>query len=373
MRADEIDAASRFLDGVTLIDGHNDLPYVIWRDEAARGDVRAWDARRLHPEGDTDIPRLKAGRVATQVFTAFVPTRVADPLRARLDIFDVMLQLEQAYPDVFRPVLEPNDLARAKAAGRIGVLKAVESLVGVESLAHLRLLRAMGARLATLCHNETLPFIDSATDAPGARPLSEFGARIVAEMERLGLIIDVAHASADAQHAVLDVARGPVILSHANARALCDHPRNAPDDVIRRVAEQGGLVMATFVPNFLSQRVWNVMKPHMARVKDAAATGGLTYGEAKKAAMTAFETDGIDDLAAHLDHMRDVAGVEALGIGSDFFGGPNPPGLEDVSTFPALFARLSKRGWSQTDLAKLAGGNFERVWRQVWREDAATL
>ncbi|MCA1998507.1 MAG: dipeptidase [Hyphomicrobiales bacterium] len=360
--------ASAILARAPLIDGHNDLPYVIHQDPDARGDVTRWDAARRHPETDTDIPRLRAGLVGTQIFTAFIPTTIEHPLRRRLEIIDVMLQLEQRYPESFLPVLAPDDIDRARAAGRIGLFKAVEGLVGIDHVGHLRLFHAMGIRLVTLCHNETLPFIDSATDHPGPAPLSDFGVEIVAEMERLGLVIDLAHASAAAQHAVMDVAKGPVVISHANARALCDHPRNAPDDVIRRVAEGGGLVMATFVPAFLQQRVYDRLKPVMdglGKMRDGVSKS--EYQEAKRAAFAHFAEDGIALLCRHLDHMRDIAGEDALGIGSDFYGGPQPPGLEDVTCFPALFDALLRRGWSADALEKLAGRNFTRVWRQVYR------
>ena len=183
----DLAAAHAFLKKATLIDGHNDMPFVIWADDAARGDVKAWDARRLHPETDTDIPRLLEGGVSTQVLTAYIPTDTPQPIHARLEIIDVMLQLEQQHPDIFMPVLAPDDIARAKTAGKIGLFKAVEGLVGVDKLAHLRLFHAMGIRLVTLCHNETLPFVDSATDHPGATPLSHFGEAIIGEMERLGI------------------------------------------------------------------------------------------------------------------------------------------------------------------------------------------
>lgn len=366
---DPLAEARALLSRVPLIDGHNDMPYVIWMDAGARGDVALWDASRLHPETDTDIPRLRAGLVSTQVLTAFIPTNIPDPLRARLEVIDVMLQLEQRYPADFHPVLKPDDIAAARAAGRIGLFKAVEGLVGVDKVGHLRLFHAMGIRLVTLCHNETLPFIDSATDLPGAQPLSAFGVEIIAEMERLGLIIDMAHVSVAAQHAVLDAAKGPVIISHANARALCDHPRNAPDDIIRRIADGGGIVMPTFVPIFLQQSVYDRMKPIMDGLgKAKEGVEKAAYREAKQAAFALFTRDGIELLCDHLDHMRNLAGEDALGIGSDFYGGPNPPGLEDAATFPALFAALIRRGWKTGALEKLAGGNFERVWRTVWRE-----
>lgn len=361
--------ANALLSRISLIDGHNDLPYVIWKHPQAKGDVRRWDARKLHPETDTDIPRLVEGKVGTQIFTAFIPTMVQHPMRARLEVIDVMLQLEQLYPETFHPILAPDDIARAKKTGRIGLFKAVEGLVGIDKVGHLRLLYAMGIRLVTLCHNETLPFIDSATDRPGSTPLSGFGIEIIEEMDRLGLIIDLAHVSAPAQAEVLRVAKGPVIISHANARALCDHPRNAPDDVIRAIANGGGIVMATFVPAFLKQGIYDRLKPvmdGMGKMKDGIDKEG--YQNAKKSAFDLFERDGVELLCDHLEHMRNIAGADALGIGSDFYGGPNPPGLEDATKFPALFAALIRRGWKTGDLEKLAGGNFERVWRAVYRE-----
>lgn len=350
-----------------LVDGHNDLPYVIWRQNG--GDVRAWNMNRLHPEHDTDLPKLKAGGVSTQIFTAFLPTNQPDPLRARLEIIDTMLQMEQAYPEAIHPVLEPADLARARRAGKLGLLKAVEGLVGVDRLAHLRLFHAMGIRLITLCHNERLPFIDSATDDAGPEPLTEFGRAIIAEMERLGLMIDLAHVSPAAQAAALDCAKGPVLISHANAHALCPHPRNAPDAIIRRIADRGGIVMATFVPAFLAPAVFDALKPVMdPHGKALAELDRTTYQRTKKQAFSRFsERDGVQWLCDHLDHMKNLVGAEAIGIGSDFYGGPNPPGLEDASTFPKIFAELIRRGWSTGDLERLSHRNFERVWRDVYR------
>jgi membrane dipeptidase len=361
--------AAAILARAPLIDGHNDLPYVIHQHKEARGDARIWDAGRRHRETDTDIPALRAGLVGTQVFTAFIPTMIEHPVRKRLEVIDVMLQLEQLHPETFLPVLAPDDIHRAKEAGRIGLFKAVEGLVGVDRLGHLRLFHAMGIRLVTLCHNETLPFIDSATDKPGETPLSAFGIEIIAEMERLGLIIDLAHVSAEAQHRVMDHANGPVLISHANARALCDHPRNAPDDVIRRIAEGGGIVMATFVPAFLQQNVYDRLKvvmDGMGKMKEGVAKPD--YQKAKREAFGQFAKDGIELVCDHLEHMRRIAGEDGIGIGSDFYGGPNPPGLEDASTFPALFDALIRRGWHESALEKLAGRNFERVWRAVYRE-----
>jgi membrane dipeptidase len=359
--------AQAFLDHTMLIDGHNDLPYVVWH-SAAKGDLKLWDAARLHPETDTDLPRLKAGKVSTQIFTAFIPTDSPEPMRARREVIGVMHQLEQLYPDDIYPVLCPDDLAKAKIGGKIGVLKAVEGLVGLESLDPLSDFHAMGIRLITLCHNESLPFIDSATDAPGEKPLSAFGEAIIVEMERLGLLIDLAHVAPLAQNRVLDIAKGPVVNSHANAFALCNHPRNLDNATMKRIADGGGICMATFVPAFLHQGCYEALKPAFdAYGKVRPGGSGEAYNAAKKIAFASFTRDGVQHVCDHLDYMKTVIGAEAIGIGSDFYGGLNPPGLEDCSKFPAIFAELMRRRWKTGDLEKLAGGNFERVWRSVWR------
>ncbi|MGL5446364.1 MAG: dipeptidase [Rhabdaerophilum sp.] len=361
--------AQKLLSRTRLIDGHNDLPYVIWRNKDAGGDARLWDVSKVHHEHDTDIPKLRAGKVATQVFTAFIPTLENDPLRARLEVIDVMLQMEQSWPDVFHPVLEPRDIVRARKTGKIGMMKAVEGLVGIDNIGHLRLFHAMGIRLVTLCHNETLPFVDSATDNPGKQPLSEFGIEIIAEMERLGLIIDLAHVSVAAQHAVMDVAKGPVLISHANAYALCPHRRNAPDDILKRLADTGGLCMATFVPIFLAPRVFEAMTPAMDGFGKALPDmERKAYQSAKRKAFSQFaDRDGVQWLCDHLDYMKNLMGEDGVGIGSDFYGGPNPPGLDDATVFPKIFAELIRRKWKTRQLEKLAGGNFERLWREVYR------
>jgi membrane dipeptidase len=367
-RADAHEAAIELLDRAPLIDGHNDLPYVIHA--ANGGDVAAYDITRRTPKGDTDIPRLQAGHVGTQVFTAFLPTFAARPVTTRLLVFDTMLQMERLYPDVFHPVLSADDVGRAKRMKKIGLLKAVEGLTGIGTeLQHLSVLEAMGCRLVTLCHNETLDFIDSATDvARVAGTLSAFGERVVQRIEDLRMIVDLAHASADAQLHVLDVATKPLVISHANARALCPHPRNAPDAVMRRVADRGGVVMATFVPAFLNPHAFaRVRRFQDAYGKTRADVTEADLAAAGKAALATWQRDGVAWCADHLEHMRTVVGEEHLGIGSDFYGGPNPPGLDDASTFPALFAELLVRGWSEQALLKLAGRNFLRVFRAVGR------
>lgn len=221
------------LDRIPFVDGHNDLPWVIRNDPEAKGDVRKYDIGHRRNDGDTDIPRLRDGKVATQVWAAFIPSDIAQPARVTLEQIDIILQMQAAHPDVFLPITKPADILRAKRTGKIGSLLAVEGGVGLENaLAPLRVWHAAGARLMTLCHNGTLDWIDSATDAPRHGGLTAFGREVVAELNRLGMIVDCAHVSPDAMRAVLATSTAPIVFSHSNARALCNHPRNVPDDVL---------------------------------------------------------------------------------------------------------------------------------------------
>lgn len=350
-----------------LIDCHNDWPWVVRL--AGGSDLKTYDLAKPHPETDTDIPRLRAGRVATQVLAAFLPTRIAHPATVTAEQIDLILRIETKYAGTFHPVRRPDDVAVARALGKIGSFLSVEGTVGLEgSLAPLRLWQRLGVRLVTLCHNESLPWIDSATDKPDGSHggLSAFGHELIAEMNRLGLIVDLAHVAPHAMHKVLDVAKAPLVLSHSNAAALTPHPRNAPDDVLRRLPANGGMVMATFVPEFLNPASFDAVRTF----KDQWGKNrpGLTPDDlrgAREACLKGWNQDGVAYLCDHLAYMRDVVGEDHLGIGSDFYGGPNPPGLEDASTFPSLIAELVRRNWSDAALAKLMGGNFLRVWGEV--------
>lgn len=351
-----------------LIDAHNDLPWVI-RLAGHLDDLEGYDLRQRHPETDTDIPRLQEGRVATQVLAAFLSTTIANPATVTLEQIDLVRRLEALYPDVFLPVRGPDDVTAAHAAGKIGSLISVEGTVGLEgSLAPLRCWHDLGVRLVTLCHNETLPWIDSATDRrdDGHGGLSGFGVSLIGEMNRIGLLIDLAHVAPHAMHKVLDVTTHPVTITHTCAAALVPHPRNTPDDVLDRIPANGGIVMATFVPEFLSREAWQAVR----HFKDAYGKNrpGLTkaeYRAVREACLAAWPRSGIDHFCEHIEHFRSRVGEDHIGIGSDFYGGPNPPGLEDASKFPDLIAALVARGWSDGALAKLMGGNFLRVWRDA--------
>jgi membrane dipeptidase len=347
-----------------LFDGHNDLPFSIRRH--ADGDVKAYGLDRVHQESDTDIPRLVEGKVAAQVFAAFVPTSVPDPVRFTLEQIAIALDIEAVHPDVFLPARRPSDIARARRAGKIASVISVESAVGLGgSLSPLRVWHAAGVRILTLCHNETLDWIDSATDDARHDGLADFGRAVVAECNRLGIMIDLAHASPKAQHAVLDATRAPLLWSHSNAFALCDHPRNVPDDVLDRVRANGGVVMATFVPNFISRQSHRWMSPLQIHGKtrpgldiDAAVT-------AKAKADGPWPRGSIGELCDHIQYIVGRTGLAHIGIGSDFYGGPNPPDLADATRFPHLIAELVRRGWSDAAIGKIASGNILRVWRQV--------
>ena len=350
-----------------FIDAHNDLPWTVRK--AGKSDLELYDLTKLHPETDTDIPRLRAGKVGTQVLAAYLPSTIANPATVTLEQIDLILRIEDKHSDVFHPVRAPHDVAIAHQLGKIGSLPSVEGTVGLEgSLAPLRVWQRLGVRLVTLCHNESLPWIDSATDKlnGGHDGLSDFGRAIVAEMNRLGLIVDLAHVAPHAMHKVLDVAAAPLFVSHTCATALCAHRRNTPDDVLKRLPDNGGMVMVTFVPAFLNPAsLSNVRRFQDQWGKTRAGLTDTDFESAHHACLAGWNQDGIAYVCDHLAHFRSVVGEDHIGIGSDFYGGPNPSGLEDVSKFPDLIAELVRREWTDVALVKLMGGNFLRVWQQV--------
>ncbi len=352
-----------------VFDGHNDLAWVIQNDRMARGDVLAYDLARVHERGDTDIPRLREGLVGAQFWAAFQSTSAPHPARTTLEQIDLIRRIEAAYPDVFLPARGAADFAKARRAGKIASYIVVEGGVGLEnSLAPLRIWHAAGVRMLIPCHNETLDWVDSATDAARHGGLNAFGRAVIGECNRLGMIVDGAHVSHEGIRRLLDVSEAPILLSHSNAFTLCDHPRNAPDDVLRRLKDNGGVVMATFVPGFVSQALRDWLKrsrdsygkaPLAADPKSQFAELETRHGRAPRATLT--------EVADHIAYLVETAGVDHVGIGSDFFGGAQPEGLEHVGRFPFLFAELIHRGFSERDLAKIASGNVLRVMRDVER------
>jgi membrane dipeptidase len=362
-----LDHARRLLDKLPLVDGHNDLSFVIWKNAEAKGDVRRFDLARRHQRGDTDIPRLMAGKVSAQFWSAFLPTKTPHPGRTVLELIDIVHQFHETYPDVFIQGLKSSDIAKAKRAGKIASFLTVEGGVGLEnSLGPLRVWHAAGVRLMTLCHNETLDWVDSATDKARHGGLTAFGRAVIAELNRLGIIVDLAHASPDVMRQVLDITRAPIVFSHSNARALADHPRNVPDDVLDRVPANGGIVMVTFVPDFISQRSYNWMMPF--KDEFGKTRHGIDIGKElteREKQVGRWPRGTLEQLCDHVDYIVKRIGIDHVGIGSDFFGGAAPDGLEDVSRFPHFLAELNRRGYSDTAIAKIASRNFIRVFRAV--------
>jgi membrane dipeptidase len=361
--------AHRLLDKLPLVDGHNDLPFVMRRDREAKGDVRRYDLTRQHQPGDTDIPRLKAGRLSAQIWAAFIPSNMPQPARAVLELIDTIHQLHQAYPDVFMRALTAADIGKAKRLGKIASYLAIEGGVGLEnSLSPLRVWHAAGARLMTLCHNETLDWVDSATDQARHNGLTAFGRAVIAELNRLGMMVDLAHVSQEVMRQVLDISKAPVVFSHSNARALADHPRNVPDEVLDRLPKNGGIVMTTFVPDFISRRSYEWMMPF--KDEYGKTRSGIDMAKVlpeRERQHGRWPRGTLEQLCDHIDYIVKRIGIDHVGIGSDFFGGPTPEGLEDVSRFPHLLAALIRRGYSDTAIAKIAGRNFVRVFRAVER------
>jgi membrane dipeptidase len=349
-----------------LIDGHNDLPWVVRK--ASGGDLAAYDLTRVHPETDTDIPRLKAGMVNVQVMAAFLPSAIANPATVALEQIDLIRRMEAMHADVFLPIRRATDISAAKRKGRIGSLISVEGTVGCEgSLAPIRMWHQLGVRLVTLCHNGSLPWVDSSTDKPKAGGLSNFGHEMIAELNRLGIIIDLSHASRTAALAAVKASRAPVVLSHSNAHALCPHPRNAGDDLIKVVAASGGIVMATFVPPFINAELWRRIEkakrahwPNADPNLIAALDDPPDFGPLPSATLAQF--------CEHVEYLLNLVGADHVGIGGDFYGGPQPVGLEDASVYPSLFAELIRRGHGEHVLSRIAGANFLRVMRKVERE-----
>lgn len=369
MRDDEI---SRLLHDHPVVDGHNDLPWALRErlgaEAAADLDI-ATDTAYLGLH--TDLPRLRRGGVGAQFWSVYVPSSLPEPeaVVATLEQVDLVHRLAPRYADRLALATTADDVQRAVASGRVASLLGAEGGHSIgSSLGVLRILHALGVRYLTLTHNHNTPWADSATDAPEHGGLTDFGREVVRELNRLGVLVDLSHVAATTMRDALAVAAAPVIFSHSNARALCSSPRNVPDDVLTRVAAGGGVCMATFVPQFVAQDCWD----WKLEARDAARAAGIDPND--HAAMTTFSLRRqerhprpdatLAQVADHVDHLREVAGVEHVGLGGDFDGTEQVVvGLEDVSTYPALLAELRSRGWSLPDLARLTGGNVLRVLR----------
>jgi len=365
-----------------LIDGHNDLPWEIrerYKSDVAAINLSA-DTRHLPVEAGqaafmTDIPRLRAGLVGAQFWSVWIPVSAPgfEAVQMTLEQIDLVKRMSAQYPADFAMAYTAADIRRIHKSHKIA------SLIGIEgghqinnSLAVLRQMYDAGARYMTLTHSTNTPWADSATDTPAHHGLTPFGIEVVREMNRLGMLVDLSHVSTDTMKAALAVSQAPIMFSHSSARALDDHPRNVPDDVLRAVTANGGIVMVNFAPPYVSaaRNRWEADHAAERTRYNSPPFAGLYIGqpERAKAALEEWEArhprpaTTLAQVADHVEHIRQVAGVEHVGLGSDFDGIPDAPvGLEGVDRYPALLEELMRRGWSDSDIAKLAGENLLRT------------
>jgi membrane dipeptidase len=381
----------RVLARTPLIDGHNDLPWEIR--ERSKGRLAAIDlaADTSKLEGGpgttpmmTDIPRLRAGRVGGQFWSVWVPPDLkgSEAVQTTLEQIDLVKRIVATHPADLELAYTSADVRRIHRAGKIASLVAVEGGHQINnSLATLRQYYDLGVRYMTLTHSRNHDWADSATDTPAHHGLTAFGTDVIREMNRLGMLVDLSHVSPEVMRQVLTISTAPVIFSHSSARAIDDHPRNVPDDVLAMVAKNGGVVMVNFYPGYVSEAVkrWDADRAAEQARFNSPPYGGLYIGqpERAKAALASWEKDHprptatLAQVADHIDHIRNVAGVDHVGIGSDFDGIPDAPqGLEGADRYPALLAELLRRGWTDSDVAKVAGSNVLRVLARA--EEVAT-
>jgi membrane dipeptidase len=365
-----LERARKLLESTPLIDGHNDLPWEIREFRSAPRDVAAYDLRKRSPR-HTDLTRLAEGKVAAQFWSIYIPGEYRDSgyARVQLEQFDIARRMIARYPRRLALALTADDIERNFKRGRIASFLGMEGGHAIEnSLGALRSYYALGARYLTLTHNVTLDWADAALDTARHHGLTAFGKEVVREMNRLGMLVDLSHVSTEVMRDALEVTESPVIFSHSSARALTNHPRNVPDDILARLPQNGGVVMIAFVPAFVSPEAaaWETeARKERQRIEAAVSdTAERRRLEDQWKAAHPQPRATLSQVADHIDHVRKLAGPDHVGIGSDFDGIDTvPEGLDDVSKFPQLFAELIRRGWSDDDLRKLAGGNLLRVLR----------
>ena len=368
---DHVARARALLKQVPLIDGHNDYPWALRGLDAGR-DLASAEISGSVPKLMTDIPRLRQGGVGGQFWSVYVPSSMQgrEAVRATLEQIDIVHRLTQRWPQAFALARTAADVERVFKSGRIASMIGMEGGHSIDSsLASLRMMHALGAGYMTLTHSANVPWADAATDKPALGGLSKFGEEVVREMNWLGMLVDLSHVSADTMDDAIRVSEAPIVFSHSSARALCNVPRNVPDNILRLLPKNGGVVMITFVPGFISQ---------------AVADYGTKQTEAQQAARAQFPNNDayvatamerwraenpepratLSQVADHVDHVRKVAGIDHIGLGGDFDGITSVvQGLEDVSKYPDLFAELLRRGYTDQDIKKIAGLNILRVMR----------
>jgi membrane dipeptidase len=370
---DDLTRARAILRQSPLIDGHNDYPWAV-REQVPDRDLAHLDIRGPQPKTMTDIPRLRQGGVGAQFWSVYTPVELAGKgaVTATLEEIDTVYRMAARYPETFEVARTADDVGRIFKQGKIASLIGMEGGHSIDnSLAALRMFYRLGARYMTLTHSQNTPWADSSTDDPAHGGLTPFGEDVVREMNWLGMLVDISHVSPDTMKDVLRATAAPIVFSHSSARALCNVPRNVPDDVLAMMPANGGVVMVTFVPSFISQEVADyearadaertrlqTLTPNDAAAVDSGVAAWRQVHQAPRATLS--------QVADHIDHIRKVAGVDHIGIGSDFDGITSVvQGLEDVSTYPALVAELLRRGYSDDDVKKIAGLNVLRVMREA--------
>ncbi|MFL2535446.1 MAG: dipeptidase [Candidatus Azotimanducaceae bacterium] len=375
--SDDLDArVARVLKSTPLIDGHNDLPWQFQRrsrNQLSGLNLRS-DLSQLAQPTDTDIPRLRRGQVGGLFWSVYVPIRGYDgeqgDVQAVIAQIDLVKRMVAKYDDTFELTLTPAATREAHQRGKIASMIGIEGGHAIQnSLATLRGLFDLGARYMTLTHSKGLSWADSATDDPRVGGLTPFGEQVVLEMNRLGMLVDLAHVSTETMKDALRITRSPVIFSHSSAWSVTNHDRNVPDDILRAVAANRGVVMVNYLTSYVSEpmrlyrmayeaREAEIKASHPASQRDSVLARWVSENPAPEVTLY--------DVADHIDHLRAVAGIQAIGLGADFDGmPPGPVGLEDVSTYPALFKELLIRGYSDQDIAKIAGENILRAWSEA--------
>lgn len=352
-----------------VFDGHNDLPWRLRQD----GDMTftTLDVGKRLDSGQTDIPRAKAGGLKAQFWSVYIPSNHPNPARTVTEQIDLVHRMVERYPNDLEIALTADDVERIVKAGKIASLIGIEGGVAIEEdLAQLRAFAALGARYMTLTHNSTLSWADAATDTPKNGGLSPFGERVVKEMNRLGMLVDISHVSPDTMTDALRVSKAPVIASHSSAFALCPHPRNVPDAILKELPKNGGVVMVNFYSAFILPEAAKLAKETTAARRDLRAKypDRAEYDKAWAAWRKEhpMPRGTVSTVVDHIDHIAKVAGIDHVGIGSDFDGITAwPVGLDDVSDYPRITEELLKRGYGEDDIRKVLGGNALRALRRA--------
>ena len=371
-----LDQARQILEEVPLIDGHNDVPWQYRQRVDHRLDEIdfARSTKDLDRPMHTDLPRLREGRVGGQFWSVYIPASIrgTDAVQATMEQIDFVYRMVDRFDDDLEMAYTADDVRRVFNDGKIASMIGMEGGHSINnSLAMLRMFYEMGARYMTITHGSNLDWADAATDDPEHGGLTEFGEEVIREMNRLGMLVDLSHVSAGTMHDALDVTRAPVIFSHSSAKELVGHPRNVPDDVLERVAENNGVVMVTYVVSFVSEDMREYYADRSAynsRLNSLYPHDPDTRSEKLNQwdEENPMPLPNLDDVADHIDHIRDKIGVEYIGIGGDYDGiTVLPEGLEDVTTYPDLFAELLRRGYTEEELKKIAGKNVLRVMDDV--------